>query len=94
MRKSDNAGEARKHLGHGIADTFSKSYTLSAFTRDPEIINKYAYSMLKSFNFSYLDMRGFGIQMTRLDNAKESTISRKFKKKKGYICSSLLIFTI
>lgn len=75
MKKSDNAGEARKHLGHGIADAFSKSYTLSAFTRDPEIINKYAYSMLKSFNFSYLDMRGFGIQMTRLDNAQESTIS-------------------
>lgn len=77
MRKRDNVGEARKHLGHGITDTFSKSYTLSAYTSNPEIINKYAYSMLKSFNFSYLDMRGFGIQLTRLDNAQENNISRK-----------------
>lgn len=77
MKRKEDAGAARKHLGHGIVDTFSKSHTLNNFTDDPETINKFAYSMLRSFSFSHSDIRGFGIQITRLDNIQEIT-SRKY----------------
>jgi DNA repair protein REV1 len=75
LKRKEDASQAAKHLGHGIVDGFSKSYTLSDFTDDPAIISKHVYSMLKSFQFSCADIRGLGIQITKLDN--QETRSRK-----------------
>jgi DNA repair protein REV1 len=76
LKRKQDAAEAFKNLGHGIVDSFSKSYTTSEYMDDANLIHKHAYSMLKSFDFSCADIRGLGIQITRLDN-NEETISRK-----------------
>ncbi|KAJ5434944.1 DNA repair protein Rev1 [Penicillium cf. griseofulvum] len=68
MRRSMDAPlEPVKHLGHGKCDTFNKSVALSVATNVPEVIGKEAISMLRSFNFSPGDLRGLGVQMTKLE---------------------------
>lgn len=71
MKRKQDAGEAVKHLGHGKVDSFSKSNTLANYTDDPTVINKCVYSLLKSFQILYSDVRGIGIQVTRLDSNQE-----------------------
>lgn len=75
MKRKEDATQAAKHLGHGEVNSFSKLYTLTNFTDDPAIISKHVYSMLKSFRIPCADIRGLGIQITRLDN--QETISCK-----------------
>jgi DNA repair protein REV1 len=77
LKRKEYATQAAKNLGHGEVDSFSKSYTLSEYTSNPEIINKHVYSMLKSFQFSCADIRGLGLTITRLDNVQE-VVSRKY----------------
>ncbi|GAA5812131.1 hypothetical protein MFLAVUS_005581 [Mucor flavus] len=71
MKRKQDASEAVKHLGHGKVDSFSKSNTLANYTDDPTIIKKCVYSLLKSFQILYSDVRGIGIQVTRLDSNQE-----------------------
>ncbi|CAI7657328.1 unnamed protein product [Penicillium glandicola] len=71
MRRSMDAPlEPVKHLGHGKCDTFNKSVALGIATNVPEVIGKEAVSMLRSFNFSPGDLRGLGVQMTKLEPIK------------------------
>ncbi|KAJ6152037.1 hypothetical protein N7497_006356 [Penicillium chrysogenum] len=71
MRRSMDAPlEPVKHLGHGKCDTFNKSVALGVATNVAETIGKEAISMLKSFNFSPGDLRGLGVQMTKLEPIK------------------------
>ncbi|KHN99868.1 Y-family of DNA polymerase [Metarhizium album ARSEF 1941] len=59
-----------KHLGHGRCDTFNKSATFGVATHNYETIGKEAVSILRSFKFSPGDLRGLGVQMTRLEPIK------------------------
>ncbi|CAG7979053.1 unnamed protein product [Penicillium olsonii] len=71
MRRSMDAPlEAVKHLGHGKCDTFNKSVALGVATNAPDVVAKEAISMLRSFNFSPGDLRGLGVQMTKLEPLK------------------------
>ncbi|KAJ5513563.1 DNA repair protein Rev1 [Penicillium fimorum] len=71
MRRSMDAPlEPVKHLGHGKCDTFNKSVALGVATNVPDVIGKEAISMLRSFNFSPGDLRGLGVQMTKLEPIK------------------------
>jgi DNA repair protein REV1 len=71
MRRSLDAPlEPAKHLGHGKCDTFNKSVALGVATNAADVIGKEAISMLKSFNFSPGDLRGLGVQMTKLEPVK------------------------
>ncbi|KAJ5329802.1 hypothetical protein N7452_010192 [Penicillium brevicompactum] len=71
MRRSMDAPlEAVKHLGHGKCDTFNKSVALGVATNSPDVVAKEAISMLRSFNFSPGDLRGLGVQMTKLEPFK------------------------
>ncbi|KAI7904179.1 uncharacterized protein BX663DRAFT_504194 [Cokeromyces recurvatus] len=72
LKRKQEASEAKKYLGHGSVDSFSKSKTLTEFISDSDIIFKHAYAMLKSFRFSYADIRGFGIHISKLDNRQEA----------------------
>lgn len=71
MRRSMDAPlEAVKHLGHGKCDTFNKSVALGVATNSPDVVAREAISMLRSFNFSPGDLRGLGVQMTKLEPFK------------------------
>lgn len=77
MRRSADAPlEPVKHLGHGKCDTFNKSVLLGVATNASDIIGKEAIAMLRSFGFTPGDLRGLGVQMTKLEPVKSSSGSR------------------
>lgn len=71
MRRSMDAPlDPLKHLGHGKCDLFSKSTPFGVATHNYETMGREAVSILRSFKFSPGDLRGLGVQMTKLDPIK------------------------
>lgn len=71
MRRSMDAPlEPVKHLGHGKCDAFNKSVVIGVATNAADLLGKEAVSMLRSFSFSPGDLRGLGVQMTKLEPLK------------------------
>ncbi|KAF3034377.1 deoxycytidyl transferase [Didymella heteroderae] len=72
-RAADAPIEPPKHLGHGKCDTFNKSMVLGVATNSKEILTKEAVGILRGFGFSPGELRGIGIQMTKLEPMKNAT---------------------
>lgn len=71
MRRAMDAPlDPPKHLGHGKCDTFNKSIQLGVATNAPEVLTRETLSILKSFGFSPGELRGIGVQMTKLEPLK------------------------
>lgn len=62
-------GEPVKFLGHGICDSLSRSITLPTPTDDKEVIEKSVLSVLRGLQIQPSDIRGMGIQVTKLSEA-------------------------
>ncbi|KAF1979864.1 DNA repair protein [Bimuria novae-zelandiae CBS 107.79] len=74
MRRSPDAPmDPPKHLGHGKCDTFNKSLVLGVATNSKEVLTKEALSILKGFGLSPGELRGIGVQMTKLEPMKNAT---------------------
>jgi DNA repair protein REV1 len=74
MRRSPTAPlDPPKHLGHGKCDTFNKSLVLGVATNSKEVLTKEALSILKGFGFTPGELRGIGVQMTKLEPMKSTT---------------------
>ncbi|PKK53407.1 hypothetical protein CI102_2284 [Trichoderma harzianum] len=71
-----------KHLGHGKCDSFNKSAAFGVATHDYEIIGKEAVSILRSFRFSPGDLRGIGVQMTKLEPIKLNPLAVEGSQRK------------
>ncbi|KAJ4855218.1 impB/mucB/samB family domain-containing protein [Trichoderma breve] len=71
-----------KHLGHGKCDSFNKSATFGVATHNYEIIGKEAVSILRSFRFSPGDLRGIGVQMTKLEPIKLNPLAVEGSQRK------------
>lgn len=63
--------EPPKFMGHGICETFSKSIPIieasGVATNDGAIIGSQAWKALASFNFDPTELRGLGLQATKLE---------------------------
>lgn len=71
MRRSLDAPlDPAKHLGHGKCDVFNKSMAFGVATSSNEAIGREAVNILRSFKFSPGDLRGLGVQMTKLEPIK------------------------
>jgi DNA repair protein REV1 len=82
MRRALDAPlDPAKHLGHGKCDTFTKSIAFGVATNDGEVIGKEAVAILRSFKFSPGDLRGLGVQMTKLEPIKPSAAPEGSQKK-------------
>jgi DNA repair protein REV1 len=66
--------EAPKFMGHGICEQFSKSAPLAdpetggGATNDGNIIGEVAWSLLDSYEFDPRELRGLGLQVTKLED--------------------------
>lgn len=69
-RAADAPLDPPKHLGHGKCDTFNKSIVLGVATNAPDIIGREAISILRAYGFSPGELRGLGVQMTKLEPLK------------------------
>ncbi|KAK9430608.1 hypothetical protein V1505DRAFT_415171 [Lipomyces doorenjongii] len=69
-KRAENAPlEPTKYLGCGECDTFSRSYTTASPTSDPSDISRIAISLLCKLQIPVGDIRGLGLQMTKLVSA-------------------------
>lgn len=74
MRRSLDAPlEPVKHLGHGKCDVFNKSVILGVASNATDVLGKEAVAMLRSLGVSPGDLRGLGVQMTRLEPLKSTS---------------------
>jgi len=74
MRRSPDAPlDPPKHLGHGKCDTHNKSTVLGVATNSKEVLTKEALSIMRGFGFSPGELRGIGIQVTKLEPMKSAT---------------------
>ncbi|PTU20683.1 hypothetical protein P175DRAFT_0516341 [Aspergillus ochraceoroseus IBT 24754] len=74
MRRSPDAPlEPVKHLGHGHCEVLNKSVMLGIATNATEVLGKEAVSMLRSLGISPGDLRGLGVQMTKLEPFRPSS---------------------
>lgn len=67
VRAKDAPVETTKFMGHGIVDNLTKSVTLPDFTCDLEIIIKTILSICKGLSVPPKELRGIGIQITKLN---------------------------
>ena len=74
-RAADAPLDPPKHLGHGKCDTFNKSVVLGVSTNSKEVLGREALSILRGFGFSPGELRGLGVQMTKLEPLKSSPSS-------------------
>ncbi|KAI9850325.1 MAG: deoxycytidyl transferase [Thelocarpon superellum] len=73
MRRAQDAPlDPPKHLGHGKCDVYNKSVVLGVATTSHEILAREALSILKALNFAPGELRGLGVQMTKLEPLKET----------------------
>ncbi|KAI4191135.1 MAG: hypothetical protein L6R41_000356 [Letrouitia leprolyta] len=69
-RAADAPLDPPKHLGHGKCDTFNKSLVLGVATNDKNILSREAISIMRGWGFSPGELRGLGVQMTKLEPLK------------------------
>ncbi|KAF9701398.1 hypothetical protein EKO04_001155 [Ascochyta lentis] len=72
-RAADAPIEPPKHLGHGKCDTFNKSLVLGVATNSKEVLTKEAIAILRGVGFSPGELRGIGVQVTKLEPMKSAT---------------------
>lgn len=57
-----------KFMGHGICDNIARSCTLPTVTDDAQVIAKQCHVLLKQLSVTPEDMRGMGIQVSKLSD--------------------------
>ncbi|XP_075976629.1 rev1 DNA directed polymerase [Anticarsia gemmatalis] len=67
VRAKEAPVETAKFMGHGFCDVINKSVSLTNATNDVEIITREVLLLCKKQNVDPKEMRGIGIQMTKLE---------------------------
>lgn len=86
MVRADEAPvESAKFMGHGMCDNVTKTATLNDFTDNFDLILRTVMSIQAQLNVPPADLRGIGIQITKLDvqddNIKEKNVLKTLFKK-------------
>lgn len=66
-RRKEGAGEPYKFMGCGVCDNFSRSETVAYATDSQEVLLRVAKQLFNSFAFDVREVRGVGLQVTRLE---------------------------
>ncbi|KAL8909503.1 MAG: hypothetical protein Q9207_000183 [Kuettlingeria erythrocarpa] len=69
-RAADAPLDPPKHLGHGKCDTFNKSLVLGVATNEKDVLAREAISIMRGWGFSPGELRGIGVQVTKLEPLK------------------------
>lgn len=87
VRAADAPVETAKFMGHGFCDNVTKSTTLPSSTNELAVITQTIFSIKNSLNVPAAELRGIGIQISKLDtistankDAKSNTLKNMFQK--------------
>ncbi|XP_063679934.1 DNA repair protein REV1-like isoform X1 [Bolinopsis microptera] len=87
--RSENAAvEPIKYMGHGICDNVSKSVNIANATNSGKVIHSKVMSLVNSMTLNPEDLRGVGVQMSKLKEASPvisntTNVSKKSVKQKN-----------
>ncbi|OWZ24483.1 DNA repair protein [Phytophthora megakarya] len=81
--------EPSKFMGHGICDNFSKSQVLAQPTDDEVVIGKVCIELLRQMNFPSEELRGVGVQATKLVSDTPSANQRSGQLFKAWLQDSV-----
>ena len=71
MRRAEDAPlEPPKHLGHGKCDTYNKSVIFGVATNDKTVLGREAIAIMRGWGISPGELRGIGVQLTKLQPLK------------------------
>ncbi|BFG41961.1 hypothetical protein CerSpe_282340 [Prunus speciosa] len=71
-RRRKDAGEPVKYMGHGDCENLSHSVTVPVVTDDVEVLQRIAKQLFGSFSIDVKEIRGIGLQVSKLENADTS----------------------
>ncbi|KAL4094570.1 hypothetical protein PRIC1_010230 [Phytophthora ramorum] len=80
--------EPSKFMGHGSCDNFSKSHVLAQSTDDQVVIGKACIELLRQLNFPSEELRGVGVQATKLVSDASSVNQRSGQLFKAWLKDS------
>lgn len=83
MRSADAPKETAKFLGHGVCDAASRSLLLPASVSDGPAIAEAVLKLHAQMGVAAEDMRGVGIQVSKLDAPTKSGTLQSFLAKKS-----------
>ena len=75
VRKA-GAPTPRKFMGHGICDNIARSCTLPTVTDEAQVIAKQCHALLKQLSVTPEDVRGMGIQVSKLSDKSANTSTK------------------
>ena len=78
VRKA-GAPTPRKFMGHGICDNIARSCTLPSVTDNSQVIAKQCHALFKQLNVAPEDIRGVGIQVSKLDEKNASSSAKNVR---------------
>ena len=81
VRKASAPSKTRKFLGHGACDNLSKSFHLLSPTQDGEELGRIACRLLKQVKTVAADIRGMGIQLSKLVSQTSPTAKKAISSK-------------
>ncbi|KAK9176695.1 hypothetical protein WN944_028714 [Citrus x changshan-huyou] len=71
-KRKQDAGEPTKYMGCGVCDNLSHSTTVPVATTDVEVLQRITKQLFGSFHLDVQDIRGIGLQVSKLENADTS----------------------
>ncbi|ONH91784.1 hypothetical protein PRUPE_8G136700 [Prunus persica] len=71
-KRRKDAGEPVKYMGHGDCENLSHSVTVPVATDDVEVLQRIAKQLFGSFSIDVKEIRGIGLQVSKLENADTS----------------------
>ncbi|GAY48638.1 hypothetical protein CUMW_113230 [Citrus unshiu] len=71
-KRKQDAGEPTKYMGCGVCDNLSHSTTVPVATNDVEVLQRITKQLFGSFHLDVQDIRGIGLQVSKLENANTS----------------------
>ncbi|KAL0275256.1 UNVERIFIED_CONTAM: hypothetical protein PYX00_003166 [Menopon gallinae] len=73
IRAKDAPAEAAKFLGHGACDYVTRSHKMQHATDNADLIAKHVLGLYSQLSVPASELRGIGIQVTKLENCKPAT---------------------
>lgn len=87
VRAADAPVETAKFMGHGFCDNVTKSTSLPSATNELSVIMQTVFSIKNALNVPANELRGIGIQISKLDavsavskDSKSNTLKNMFQK--------------
>ncbi|KAK9163787.1 hypothetical protein Syun_004689 [Stephania yunnanensis] len=72
-KRKKNAEEPVKYMGCGVCENLSHSITVPAATNDTDVLLRISKQIFGSFQIDIKEIRGIGLQVSRLENAEMTT---------------------